>query len=224
MSTLTDPNAHTHTHARTPARTYTHTQHTRAHAHTHKRAYLLRYVSRCWTNTWSGATVAIVSLIHGKSTSTNFVIILLCRSHTLPTLCHHMCCYEYFHECAVALIYITIYILWMLSTLTHANCNFTHCVTIYTTHVLVLDLKKLLLKFSFTIRFGKGTGLTTFIKCFHFLYSAVNNENNTCTVPTSKSQNQLSSSGRPYAATLPRKAAGGMLFYFIEIKYFCFLN
>ncbi|XP_049865161.1 SH3 and multiple ankyrin repeat domains protein 2 isoform X2 [Pectinophora gossypiella] len=36
-----------------------------------------------------------------------------------------------------------------------------------------------------------------------------NNENNTCTVPTSKSQNQLSSSGRPYAATLPRKAAGG---------------
>ncbi|PZC83398.1 hypothetical protein B5X24_HaOG207781 [Helicoverpa armigera] len=36
-----------------------------------------------------------------------------------------------------------------------------------------------------------------------------NNENNTCTVPTSKSQNQLSSSGRPYAATLPRKGAGG---------------
>ncbi|XP_026738622.1 SH3 and multiple ankyrin repeat domains protein 3 [Trichoplusia ni] len=35
-----------------------------------------------------------------------------------------------------------------------------------------------------------------------------NNETNTCTVPTSKSQNQLSSSGRPYAATLPRKAAG----------------
>ncbi|KAJ0179155.1 hypothetical protein K1T71_004867 [Dendrolimus kikuchii] len=35
------------------------------------------------------------------------------------------------------------------------------------------------------------------------------NESNTCTVPTSKSQNQLSSSGRPYAATLPRKAAGG---------------
>ncbi|XP_045459885.1 SH3 and multiple ankyrin repeat domains protein 3 [Melitaea cinxia] len=41
------------------------------------------------------------------------------------------------------------------------------------------------------------------------LAHAVNNENNTCTVPTSKSQNQLSSSGRPYAATLPRKAAGG---------------
>ncbi|KAJ8726784.1 hypothetical protein PYW08_015181 [Mythimna loreyi] len=36
-----------------------------------------------------------------------------------------------------------------------------------------------------------------------------NNENNMCTVPTSKSQNQLSSSGRPYAATLPRKGAGG---------------
>ncbi|XP_075972626.1 SH3 and multiple ankyrin repeat domains prosap isoform X3 [Anticarsia gemmatalis] len=36
-----------------------------------------------------------------------------------------------------------------------------------------------------------------------------NNENNTCTVPTSKSQNQLSSTGRPYAATLPRKAAAG---------------
>ncbi|RVE42233.1 hypothetical protein evm_013117, partial [Chilo suppressalis] len=36
-----------------------------------------------------------------------------------------------------------------------------------------------------------------------------NYENNTCTVPTSKSQNQLSSTGRPYAATLPRKAAGG---------------
>ncbi|XP_038213771.1 SH3 and multiple ankyrin repeat domains protein 1 isoform X6 [Zerene cesonia] len=32
---------------------------------------------------------------------------------------------------------------------------------------------------------------------------------NTCTVPTSKSQGQLSTSGRPYAATLPRKAAGG---------------
>ncbi|XP_026326995.1 SH3 and multiple ankyrin repeat domains protein 3 isoform X2 [Hyposmocoma kahamanoa] len=36
-----------------------------------------------------------------------------------------------------------------------------------------------------------------------------NNENNMCTVPTSKSQNQLSNSGRPYAATLPRKGAGG---------------
>ncbi|GBP76951.1 SH3 and multiple ankyrin repeat domains protein 3 [Eumeta japonica] len=30
-----------------------------------------------------------------------------------------------------------------------------------------------------------------------------------CTVPTSKSQSQLSTSGRPYAATLPRKAQGG---------------
>lgn len=38
---------------------------------------------------------------------------------------------------------------------------------------------------------------------------AGNNESNTCMVPTSKSQNQLSSSGRPYAATLPRKAAAG---------------
>ncbi|CAG9562947.1 unnamed protein product [Danaus chrysippus] len=35
------------------------------------------------------------------------------------------------------------------------------------------------------------------------------NDNNTGGVPTSKSQNQLASSGRPYAATLPRKAAGG---------------
>ncbi|KAJ2938868.1 hypothetical protein O0L34_g18497 [Tuta absoluta] len=33
------------------------------------------------------------------------------------------------------------------------------------------------------------------------------NEENTCTVPTSKSQSQLSN--RPYAATLPRKGAGG---------------
>ncbi|XP_072941742.1 SH3 and multiple ankyrin repeat domains protein 3 isoform X1 [Epargyreus clarus] len=41
------------------------------------------------------------------------------------------------------------------------------------------------------------------------LNNNANNENNTCTVPTSKSQNQLSNSGRPYAATLPRKAAGG---------------
>ncbi|XP_046979042.1 SH3 and multiple ankyrin repeat domains protein 3 isoform X6 [Vanessa cardui] len=41
------------------------------------------------------------------------------------------------------------------------------------------------------------------------LAHAVSNEINMCTVPTSKSQNQLSSSGRPYAATLPRKAAGG---------------
>ncbi|XP_045763322.1 SH3 and multiple ankyrin repeat domains protein 3 isoform X3 [Maniola jurtina] len=41
------------------------------------------------------------------------------------------------------------------------------------------------------------------------LHGHMSNENNTCTVPTSKSQNQLSSSGRPYAATLPRKAAGG---------------
>ncbi|XP_039746375.1 SH3 and multiple ankyrin repeat domains protein 3 isoform X3 [Pararge aegeria] len=41
------------------------------------------------------------------------------------------------------------------------------------------------------------------------LHSHISNENNTCTVPTSKSQNQLSSSGRPYAATLPRKTAGG---------------
>ncbi|XP_023939289.1 SH3 and multiple ankyrin repeat domains protein 3 isoform X2 [Bicyclus anynana] len=41
------------------------------------------------------------------------------------------------------------------------------------------------------------------------LNSHISTENNTCTVPTSKSQNQLSSSGRPYAATLPRKAAGG---------------
>ncbi|XP_063375049.1 protein shank [Cydia amplana] len=41
------------------------------------------------------------------------------------------------------------------------------------------------------------------------LHSTNGNELNTCTVPTSKSQNQLSSSGRPYAATLPRKGAGG---------------
>ncbi|XP_034825500.1 SH3 and multiple ankyrin repeat domains protein 3 isoform X3 [Maniola hyperantus] len=41
------------------------------------------------------------------------------------------------------------------------------------------------------------------------LHGHMSIENNTCTVPTSKSQNQLSSSGRPYAATLPRKAAGG---------------
>ncbi|XP_061706547.1 SH3 and multiple ankyrin repeat domains protein 3 isoform X2 [Cydia pomonella] len=41
------------------------------------------------------------------------------------------------------------------------------------------------------------------------LHSTNGNEHNTCTVPTSKSQNQLSSSGRPYAATLPRKGAGG---------------
>ncbi|CAH2063716.1 unnamed protein product, partial [Iphiclides podalirius] len=34
-------------------------------------------------------------------------------------------------------------------------------------------------------------------------------ESGACTVPSSKSQTQLSSSGRPYAATLPRKAAGG---------------
>ncbi|XP_063635701.1 protein shank isoform X3 [Cydia splendana] len=41
------------------------------------------------------------------------------------------------------------------------------------------------------------------------LHSTNGNELNTCTVPTSKSQSQLSSSGRPYAATLPRKGAGG---------------
>ncbi|XP_061378708.1 SH3 and multiple ankyrin repeat domains protein 2 isoform X6 [Danaus plexippus] len=35
------------------------------------------------------------------------------------------------------------------------------------------------------------------------------NDNNPGGVPASKSQNQLASSGRPYAATLPRKAAGG---------------
>ncbi|XP_068628040.1 SH3 and multiple ankyrin repeat domains protein 3 [Battus philenor] len=39
--------------------------------------------------------------------------------------------------------------------------------------------------------------------------SSVTGENGACTVPASKSQSQLSSSGRPYAATLPRKAAGG---------------
>lgn len=31
----------------------------------------------------------------------------------------------------------------------------------------------------------------------------------TCVVPSSKSQGHLSTSGRPYAATLPRKGAGG---------------
>ncbi|XP_045492790.1 SH3 and multiple ankyrin repeat domains protein 3 isoform X6 [Colias croceus] len=40
-------------------------------------------------------------------------------------------------------------------------------------------------------------------------HAGVGEVNNTCTVPTSKSQGQLSTSGRPYAATLPRKAAGG---------------
>ncbi|KAL4704109.1 hypothetical protein ACJJTC_016367 [Scirpophaga incertulas] len=40
------------------------------------------------------------------------------------------------------------------------------------------------------------------------VWSSGHHENNTGTVPTSKSQNQLSSTGRPYAATLPRKAAG----------------
>ncbi|XP_073967648.1 SH3 and multiple ankyrin repeat domains prosap isoform X3 [Choristoneura fumiferana] len=41
------------------------------------------------------------------------------------------------------------------------------------------------------------------------LHSTHGMDLNACTVPTSKSQNQLSSSGRPYAATLPRKGAGG---------------
>lgn len=34
-------------------------------------------------------------------------------------------------------------------------------------------------------------------------------EGGACAVPASRSQSQLSAAARPYAATLPRKAAGG---------------
>ncbi|XP_048481172.1 SH3 and multiple ankyrin repeat domains protein 3 isoform X6 [Plutella xylostella] len=49
----------------------------------------------------------------------------------------------------------------------------------------------------------------TVVSLQHIIGNGNVGDTNTCSVASSKSHNQLSSSGRPYAATLPRKTAGG---------------